>query len=240
MVKLVSLTVGVGDLADKSGQDIISYTARVSNPKNQENFDTAPKLLKYMSDNKHWSPFEMSHMTVEIVTSRAIAQQILRHRSFSFQEFSQRYAKVTEVIRYPARRQDAKNRQNSLDDMSKEDQEWFQAAQEAVDHVSQNLYKEALEKGIAKEQARFLLPLSTKTTLYMCGNVRSWMHYIDLRTGNGTQKEHRDIAIECKKIFCEIFPDIAEAKSYSESIRPTEFVKRKSVFLIELLGKTKP
>jgi len=217
-VKLVAKTYGAGELIGKSGQEVISYTARVSNPKNQDNFDTAPKLIKYLIDHNHWSPFEMVHMTVEIVTSRAIAQQILRHRSFSFQEFSMRYAKATDILFYPARRQDVKNRQNSIDDVSDEDREWFEGAQEAGAHVTQSLYEEALRRGIAKEQARFLLPLGTKTTLYMSGNVRSWIHYIELRAANGTQQEHMDIARGCKEIFKKEFPDIALALGWAHMI----------------------
>jgi thymidylate synthase (FAD) len=214
-VKLISITKGAGELSNLSAQELISFTARVSNPSNQMNMETSPKLLKYLVKNHHWSPFEMVGMTVEITTSRAIAQQILRHRSFSFQEFSQRYAEAQSVIEYPARRQDNKNRQNSIDDMSEEDKIWFLAAQSQVWADSMHLYKEALSKGIAKEQARFLLPLSTKTTLYMTGSVRSWIHYLDLRCGNGTQLEHKEIADSIKSIFCKEFPDVAKAMEWS-------------------------
>lgn len=210
-VKLVAMTSGAGELVNRSAQDIIAYITRVSNPTNQANFETAPKLLAYCIRNSHWSPFEHAYMTLEITTSRAIAAQILRHRSFTFQEFSQRYAKATETVRYPARRQDLKNRQNSVDDMSQEDKDWFDQAQATVDSTSMALYEEALSRGIAKEQARFLLPLNTKTTLYMTGSARSWIHYIELRSANGTQKEHMDLAIEAKNIFAEQFPDIANA-----------------------------
>lgn len=210
-VKLVSVTAGAGELINKSAQELIAYTARVSNPANQMNTETAPKLLAYLIKNKHWSPLEMSHFTVEIVTSRAIAQQILRHRSFSFQEFSQRYAAATDFVTYEARRQDNKNRQNSIDDMSQETKDWFQVAQTLVQDKSQELYNRALELGIAKEQARFLLPLSTETKLYMCGSVRSWVHYLMLRCGNGTQLEHKQIADSIKAIFTEQFPDVAKA-----------------------------
>jgi thymidylate synthase (FAD) len=192
-------------------QELIAYTARVSNPANQMNMETAPKLLAYLIKNKHWSPFEMSHMTVEITTSRAIAQQILRHRSFSFQEFSQRYAEVTDFETYPARRQDNKNRQNSVDDLDDFAKDWFQKAQKSIQARGEDLYKEALGMGIAKEQARFLLPLGTQTKIYMCGSVRSWVHYLDLRCGNGTQKEHKEIADAIKGVFIEQFPDIAKA-----------------------------
>jgi thymidylate synthase (FAD) len=192
-------------------EELIAYTARVSNPSNQANMETAPKLIAYLIKNKHWSPFEMAHMTVEIKTSRAIAQQILRHRSFSFQEFSQRYAKATSFVNYEARRQDDKNRQNSIDDMKPVDRAWFQAAQKDVQERSKKLYDIALDRGIAKEQARFLLPLSTETTIYMCGSVRSWIHYLELRCASGTQKEHKDIADGIKFIFSTQFPDIAKA-----------------------------
>src|SRR5271165_1000908 len=139
-VKLVSVTQGAGELLNKTAQDLISYTARVSNPANQMNTETSPKLLAYLVKNKHWSPFEMVHLVVEIVTARAIAQQILRHRSFSFQEFSQRYAEAAEMITYPARRQDSKNRQNSVDDMSEGEKEWFKSMQEQVWNTSYSCY----------------------------------------------------------------------------------------------------
>lgn len=196
---------------DISAEEFIAYTARVSNPSNQNNNETAPKLLNYLIKNKHWSPFEMVSMTVEITTSRAIAQQILRHRSFSFQEFSQRYAKATDFITYPARRQDTKNRQNSIDDLSDQVKNWFETAQKHVQDECENLYKSALDMGIAKEQARFLLPLSTQTKLYMTGSVRSWIHYLDLRCANGTQKEHKDIADLIKGQFKVYFPNTSEA-----------------------------
>lgn len=210
-VKLISITKGIGDLSDLDAQDLISYTARVSNPSNQMNMETSPKLIKYLIKNKHWSPFEMVHMTVEIITSRGIAPQILRHRSFSFQEFSQRYSEVTKFHTYPARSQDLKNRQNSVDDLDQKTINWFEYAQEEVSETCELLYKKALAKGIAKEQARFLLPLSTETTLYMSGSIRSWIHYMDLRCGNGTQLEHKQIADDIKKIFCEELPDVAAA-----------------------------
>ncbi len=210
-VKLVAVTKGVGDLDGKLAEEIISFVARVSNPSNQDNFDTAPKLLNYLIKNQHWSPFEHAFMTVEIETSRGIAAQILRHRSFTFQEFSQRYAQATEFVTYEARRQDQKNRQNSIDDMSQHDKEWFEYAQEEVQKAATWHYEEALKRGIAKEQARFLLPLSTKTRLYMTGPVRSWIHYIQLRGGNGTQLEHREIALAIQKIFSEEFPNTSKA-----------------------------
>lgn len=216
-VRMVSCTMGVFDFGALTSQELISATARVSNPANQMNMETAPKLIAYLIKNKHWSPFEMAHMTVEIKTSRAIAQQILRHRSFSFQEFSQRYAEVTNFVTYEARRQDNKNRQNSIDDMSEEDKIWFQAAQKDAQTLGNELYKKALARGIAKEQARFLLPLSTETTLYMCGSARSWIHYLELRCANGTQKEHKDIADQIKAIFSVEFPDVAKALDWQSS-----------------------
>lgn len=208
-VKLIAKTIGTSDA--KTGQELISFVARVSNPSNQNNFDTAPKLLGYLVKNSHWSPFEHAFMTVEISTSRAIAQQIIRHRSFTFQEFSQRYAEALNYEEYEARSQDLKNRQNSIDDMSTETKSWFKDAQWSIWERCHREYKEAIERGVAKEQARFLLPLNTATIIYMTGCVRSWLHYIDLRTTPGTQKEHRDIALEIKDIFAQEYPDVATA-----------------------------
>lgn len=210
-VKLVSITEGAEDLIGRNAQDIISYVARVSNPNNQISFETGSKLIRYCITHEHWSIFEHSFVTMEIKTSRAIAAQILRHRSFTFQEFSQRYAAAFDFVKYEARRQDAKNRQNSVDDMSDVDKLWFEAAQDKVWNDAKALYDEALLRGVAKEQARFLLPLNTGTTLYMSGSVRSWIHYIELRDGNGTQKEHADIAHGAKGIISQRFPDVAIA-----------------------------
>lgn len=216
-VKLISCTQGADFVQLGSGnglmnaEELIAYTARVSNPANQMNTETAPRLLAYLIRHKHWSPFEMAHMTVEIKTSRAIAAQILRHRSFSFQEFSQRYAAVTDFVTYEARRQDVKNKQNSIDDLSAEDKEWFRQALHKNQLRAQGIYEIALEKGIAKECARFLLPLNTETTLYMCGSVRSWIHYLELRTSPSTQLEHREIALAIKREFETQFPNIAAA-----------------------------
>jgi thymidylate synthase (FAD) len=215
-VKLISVTKGVDQ--QFSAQDLIAFTARVSNPANQNNQETAPKLIQYLIKNKHWSPFEMVHMTVEIVTSRAIAQQILRHRSFSFQEFSQRYAEAQECLIYPARRQDTKNRQNSIDDMEEDDKTWFESAQIETWNHALRLYREALLKGIAKEQARMLLPLNTMTKLYMSGSARSWIHYLELRCANGTQLEHKEIAEAIKAIFTKEFPDIAKALEWDYAV----------------------
>lgn len=210
-VKLISQTAGVGELDGKGPQEIIAYAARVSNPGNQLNFSTASRLLAYCIKHGHWSVFETASFTVEITTTRAIAAQILRHRSFCFQEFSQRYAVSDSFIPGEARRQDAKNRQNSVDDLSQQDKEWFNSAQQDVWNISQGLYQEALKKGIAKECARSLLPLSTETTLYMTGNVRSFIHYVQLRSSDGTQLEHREIALGVKAIMMATMPDIAKA-----------------------------
>lgn len=215
-VNLLSITKPILKFNDVelSPEDFIVYIARVSNQKNQSNFDTSAKLLKYLIDNKHWSPFEHVFMTLEIDTSRGIAAQILRHKSFSFQEFSQRYQKVSEYEEYSARRQDVKNRQNSIDDINEEDRNWFVETQKQIWDSSYDLYNKAIDKGIAKECARFLLPLNTSTKIYMSGSIRSWMHYIQLRADVSTQKEHRDIAEECKNIFKENFKNISIALNF--------------------------
>ena len=213
-VKLVGITEGAEELLGKSAQDIVTYVARVSNPNNQMNFETGSRLIKYCITHGHWSIFEHAFITVEIKTSRAIAAQILRHRSFTFQEFSQRYAQAFDYVPYGARRQDNKNRQNSIDDMTDEDKSWFEEQQKKIWDDSKSAYDEAISRGIAKEQARFLLPLNTASTIYMSGSLRSWIHYIDLRAGNGTQKEHMDIANECKSIISKRFPDVAKAKGW--------------------------
>lgn len=192
--------------------DLVAYTARVSNPANQNNTQTAPKLLKYLIREKHWSPFEMVHMTLEIKTTRDIARQILRHRSFAFQEFSQRYAVAENIgCDREARLQDTKNRQNSVEVDDPEMQESWNMQQAKVRNAAQAAYKWALDNGIAKEQARAVLPEGlTQSTLYMAGSLRSWIHYIDLRAANGTQKEHMIIAEQCKKIVLEHFPMLEE------------------------------
>jgi thymidylate synthase (FAD) len=194
----------------KDGEKEMSYVARVSNPNNQDNPEYA-KLLKYCIKHKHWSIFETASMTLEIKTTRGIAAQILRHRSATFQEFSQRYSTPTEFIQYEARRQDTKNKQNSIDDIEKDTQIWFKNAQEEIVNHSKLLYDIAIKRGIAKECARNLLPLSTATTLYMTNNCRNWIHYIELRTTEGTQKEHRDIANAIKDVFIKEWPIVAEA-----------------------------
>lgn len=195
-------------------EKLMAYCARVSSP-NQENPEIAG-LLKYCIKNEHWSVFEMANMCIEITTSRAIAQQILRHRSFHFQEFSQRYAKATDFETYPARRQDSKNRQNSIDDMSQSDKDWFLSVQKSIQYISEDLYNDALNRGIAKEQARFLLPLATSTKLYMNGTVRDWIHYTKLRIKNGTQLEHAAIALEIQKIMLDKLPVVCEALDWRQ------------------------
>ena len=191
-------------------EKIIGYCARVSNPLNQDN-PLIEGLLSFCVRHRHWSIFEMANMVVEIETTRGIAAQVLRHRSFSFQEFSQRYAEAEGFKEIEPRRQDIKNRQNSLDDLGKHDKEWFKNSLKEQNRRSYSSYKEALKRGIAKESARFLLPLNTKTRLYMNGTIRSWIHYIELRTHESTQKEHRDIAEEVKELFVDQFPIIANS-----------------------------
>lgn len=192
---------------------VVAYCARVSSP-NQDNPEYE-KLIRYLIKHKHWSPMEMASLCVEIETSRAIAPQILRHRSFSFQEFSARYSQVQDCEVYPARRQDLKNKQNSIDDMNDEDKEWFKRAQTDNWDEAYSLYIQALDKGVAKEVARTLLPMNASTKLYVHGNLRSWIHYIQVRTDPSTQLEHREIAEECKKIFIEKFPVIAKALDWT-------------------------
>jgi thymidylate synthase (FAD) len=213
-VRLISVTNPLIEIDNSqlTPEGLIAYCARVSSP-NQETPDYE-KLLSYCIRNRHWSVFEMVDMTVEITTSRAISPQILRHRSFCFQEFSQRYAKVQAVEKYQPRRQDVKNRQNSLDDLDDATVAWFDEAQESIAKLGMEKYEEALEKGIAKECARVLLPLGTQTRLYMKGSVRSWIHYLDVRTDPATQKEHRDIAEAVKAIFTEQFPVTSRAMGW--------------------------
>jgi thymidylate synthase (FAD) len=211
-VNLIALSKPSAITDCKTAADLIAYTARVSNPANQNNTTTAPKLLRYLIREQHWSPFEMVHMTMEIKTTRDIARQILRHRSFSFQEFSQRYAVATEFETREARLQDEKNRQNSVETDDRDLNEWWQMQQKKVQGQADLAYQDALAKGIAKEQARALLPEGlTQSTLYMSGTLRSWIHYCELRRGNGTQKEHALIADKCWEIIGVHFPDIVEA-----------------------------
>jgi len=214
-VRLIALTAPQIDIEGQSltAEGLMAYCARVSSP-HQESTDYE-KLLAYCIAHKHWSIFEMADMTVEIVTSRAISPQILRHKSFQFQEFSQRYAQAQAIEHYTPRRQDMKNRQNSLDDLPPETVAWFDRAQEQMAKESMALYEEALEKGIAKECARALLPLATQTKLYMKGSIRSWIHYLEVRTDPSTQKEHRDIADGIMAIFVKQFPVTASALGWS-------------------------
>ena len=191
--------------------DLVAYCARVSNPANQMNSETSEKLVKYLIKHAHWSPLEMVNACMEITTTRDIAHQIVRHRSFAFQEFSQRYAKPEDqgdmFIFSEARLQDEKNRQNSISVEDKKLQQEWEWAQMRIAHMAKKEYDWAIKKGIAKEQARKVLPEGlTKTTLYMNGTLRSWIHYIDLRGGHGTQKEHMDIAHACAKVIATIFP----------------------------------
>ena len=197
----------------------MAYVARVSNPNNQNN-DKFAGLLKYCIKHGHWSVFEQAFMTVEINTTRGLAAQILRHRSFTFQEFSQRYADTnlldTKIDVPDLRSQDSKNRQNSIDDIPTTKKENLQSKIATHFANAMDLYNELIQEGIAKECARFVLPLATPTRIYMTGNVRSWIHYIDLRSAHGTQKEHMNVAQEIKAIFIEQFPNVSEALEWSE------------------------
>ena len=211
-VKLVSTT--------PDAEKLMAYCARVSNPSNQDN-DNYAKLLAYCIKHQHWSIFEQAFMTVEINTTRGLAAQILRHRSFTFQEFSQRYADANllaeEIPVFELRRQDNKNRQNSIDDISDEiKSKWGVKIREHF-AKAKSIYDGMISDGIAKECARFILPLATPTRLYMSGSIRSFIHWIELRTGHGTQKEHMEIANECKQIFIEQFPIISESLSWTQN-----------------------
>jgi len=211
-VSLVALSKPSATTDCSTASELVAYTARVSNPGNQNNKQTAPKLLSYLMREDHWSPFEMVHMTMEIKTTRDIARQILRHRSFSFQEFSQRYAEATEWEKREARLQDPKNRQNSVETEDRLLQESWNMQQATVIRAAKEAYNWALERGIAKEQARAVLPEgNTMSTLYMAGSLRSWIHYCDLRRANGTQKEHMIVADQCWDIIGQHFPDIVKA-----------------------------
>jgi thymidylate synthase (FAD) len=207
-VKLVSYTQSVDP--SQSFQDLVAYCARVSNPANQNNTETNEKLINYLIKNNHWSPLEMVNICLEIETTRDIARQILRHRSFSFQEFSQRYAVANLGFEYKeARIQDKKNRQNSIMIEDSNLQETWETVQSRVAETAETAYKWALDNGIAKEQARAVLPEGmTLSRLYMNGTLRSWVHYIQLRSGNGTQKEHREVALKCAEEISAIFPMI--------------------------------
>ena len=192
-------------------ENLVAYMARVSNPENQDNPATAPKLLAYLIKNKHWSPFEMVNVCMEIETTRDIARQILRHRSFSFQEFSQRYAEVVNWDKGEARLQDNKNRQNSIPTQDRELQRWWDEQQAAVWKQSTEAYKLALQQGMAKEVARKVLPEGlAMSRMYMNGTLRSWLHYVDIRCDVSTQKEHREIAQQCKVVLSLLFPSLFE------------------------------
>ena len=215
IVNLISYSKGE---KDESLQDIIAYTARVSNPSNQDNTETSERLLRYLIREKHWSPFEMVSACLEVTTTRDIARQLLRHRSFSFQEFSQRYADPTQDLNFvmrQARLQDTKNRQNSIELSDYHEHvdlqlEWYKQQAE-VTNVSKKAYEWAIENGIAKEQARSVLPEGImESRLYVNGTIRSWIHYIDLRSGHGTQKEHIELARACANAIEPIFPMIKE------------------------------
>tara|TARA_Y100001968_G_C19347996_1_gene713112 strand:- start:575 stop:1210 length:636 start_codon:yes stop_codon:yes gene_type:complete len=208
-VKLISKT--------PDSEKTMAYIARVSNPKNQSNEDFS-KLLKYCIKNEHWSVFEQAYMTLEISTNRGIAAQILRHRSFTFQEFSQRYADSSQLGNIPLpelRRQDNKNRQNSTDDLPIDVMKKFENKMSEHFIEASKIYQEMLDEGIAKECARFILPLATPTKIYMTGSCRSWIHYITLRSANGTQKEHMKIALECKEIFSNEFPIVSASLEWN-------------------------
>ena len=208
-VKLVSIT--------PDAEQTMAYIARVSNPSNQDN-EKYSGLLKYCIKHNHWSVFEQSSMTLEIETTRAIAAQVLRHRSFTFQEFSQRYAASTALgdIDLPElRKQDLKNRQNSTDDLDPKMVEKFEKQMITLFSSSKALYEQMLSQGVAKECARMVLPLCTPTRIYMTGSCRSWIHYINLRSAHGTQKEHMEIAEACRKVFTEQFPAVSEALEWS-------------------------
>ena len=225
-VKLISVT--------PDAEKTMAYVARVSNPNNQENPNYA-KLLGYCIKHNHWSVFEQSFMSLEIETTRGLAAQILRHRSFTYQEFSQRYADsslLAEAIPLPElRRQDTKNRQNSIDDIDPFVRQEFQIKMKKYFEEGMKLYKEMLDAEIAKECARFVLPLACPTKIYMTGSVRSWIHYIDLRSANGTQKEHMDIANACKCIFICQFPAVAEAMGWELSPECPECLDQSAITL---------
>lgn len=215
---IVARTIGTVPSSDEDGAPTIdlgpgafvAYAARVSNPSNQLSDWSYAKLLAYLRRARHWSPFEMSNVVMECVTTRDIGRQFLRHHSFRFQEFSQRYAEATKFhVTFPARRQDIKNRQNSIDDMSAEDHAWWLGAQVEVAHVANNRYQEALRRGIAKELARKVLPEGlTETTFYANGYLRSWCHYLAQRLDPATQKEHRDLALACHRELARECPDV--------------------------------
>lgn len=198
------------NLGIEDAQELIAYCARVSNPSNQLNTQTSQKLIRYLVDHQHWSPLEMVSACIEITTTRDIARQILRHRSFSFQEFSQRYADPTQdlsFVRRAARLQDTQNRQNSIDSSDEDLALWWDSAQQEVIDLARKHYTRAVALGIAKEQARVILPEgNTVSKLYMNGTLRSWIHFIELRSANGTQREHQEVARACAQVIAQIFP----------------------------------
>lgn len=240
-VKLVASTYGERELAEFANtslldaQEVISYIARVSNPNNQLNFETAAGLLRYCIKHKHWSIFEHAHVTMEINTTLDIATQILRHRSFTFQQFSQRYADTSlladEIPIPELRRQDTKNRQNSIDDLDPETKIRLQTQISSHFRHAKILYDTLLRNGVAKESARKVLPQNTLTRIYMTGNVRSWIHYIELRSSNGTQKEHMDVAEACKCLFICKFPIISDALGWTRSDNCPDCQDAKSVVI---------
>lgn len=215
-VRLISYSRPVENIDISDAQELVAYCARVSNPSNQNNTDTSDKLLNYLVKHKHWSPFEMVSACLEVTTTRDIARQILRHRSFSFQEFSQRYADPTQDLNFvtrEARLQDHTNRQNSLEIHNRLLQEQWELHQQEVIELARTKYEWAIRSGIAKEQARAVLPEGLiESKLYINGTIRSWIHYLEVRTDASTQKEHRMIAHECAKVISEIFPLITPAK----------------------------
>jgi thymidylate synthase (FAD) len=223
-VKLVSISKPAIE-GVKNAEDLVAYCARVSNPNNQLNKKTSQKLLKYLIKHKHWSPFEMVSMTLEIKTSRAIAAQILRHRSFSFQEFSQRYSEALSSCPIELREQGKTNRQvgDEVIDPVIMDEYYSKTTRSASEILKSHtdfafkIYEDLIKSGVARESARMILPLSTETTMYMSGSLRSWIHYIDLRSQEETQKEHRQVADDCKNIFLDQFPTLSEALKWNNS-----------------------
>lgn len=211
-VRLIGITQpNVTNTDCVTAEELIAYAARVSNPGNQNNNETAPKLLKYLAKHRHWSPFEMAHVVMEITTTRDIARQILRHRSFSFQEFSQRYAVATDFVTREARLQDDKNRQNSIDTSDMDLADAWENTQQALLDTAIAAYGWALDSGIAKEQARVVLPEGmTESKMYMSGSVRSWIHYCQERRQPGVQKEHRTVAILAQQLLLDNFPSLCE------------------------------
>lgn len=216
-VRLISYSTPAADIEVETPQELVAFCARVSNPNNQLNNETSEKLINYLIEHLHWSPMEMINVCLEITTTRDIARQILRHRSFSFQEFSQRYADPTKELNFvtrEARLQDPKNRQNSIETKNSLLQEQWENHQEEVIELAKNKYEWAIRSGIAKEQARAILPEGlTVSKMYVNGTIRSWIHYIQVRSDASTQKEHREIALKCAEVIAEIFP---MAKSFTK------------------------